>query len=224
MRLLSNAKRMIFVGLCGLWMSLPFTSSFGVDVDNAQTYTGIVDDMIAFITDKQAPTAGTGIDSWDNTQNTASKSDAVAIYRLVTNCHVTVTSTTSQNNQRLSQDLGGTTRERLATYYNLTSDGDGVTSTGFQASEYGSGIGSGNYHYVAGGSTGWETLNGLTGSQFLGTSKTITHVYNDGAVLLTLTVRGLNGEDYGSSSDNTEAPDPGSFTTTVAIRGATVTH
>lgn len=219
-------RRRIGVAFIGLWWGISFSSSFGVDVDNTQTYTGKVNDILEFITPKQNPTPGTGIDSWNNTLNTASKTDTVAIFRLVTNAHVTLDTTTSQVNQRLTQDLGGGTLETLATYYNLTSDGNGTTATGFLPSAYGNGIGTGNFLYVGGGSAGWETANGLPagGTAFLATTKTITHVYKDGAVLLTLTVRGLNGEDYGDSSDLTEAPDPGTFSTNFTLRGTSVTH
>jgi hypothetical protein len=219
-------RRYVAVVFYGLMLFETLSNSFGVTTDNTQSYTGLVNDILAFITDKQAPTPGTGIDSWDNAQNTASKSDTVAIFRLVTNAHVTLDTTTTQANQILSQSLGGGTTETLATYYNLTSDGDGTTTTGFLASAYGSGIGSGNYLYVGGGSSAWETANSLPsgGTQFLASTKTITHIYKDGAVLLTLTVRGWNGEDFGSSSDNTEAPDSGTFSATFALRGTSVTH
>jgi len=150
------------VTLCALLLGQTWTTSFGVTVDNTQTYQGKVNDILAFITNKQDPTPGTGIDSWNNTLNTPAKTDTVAIFRLVTNAHVTLDTTTSQANQRLTQDLGGGKTETLATYYNLTSDGDGTTATGFLPSAYGSGIGSGNYLYVGGGSSAWETAHAVS--------------------------------------------------------------
>lgn len=213
------------IALAALSAFLIFPTSpalFGATDDNTQTYTGLVNDIVEFITNKTDPSTVT-MSSWENDWNTT---DATAVFRLVTNAHVTFDTTTAQANQILTQDLGSGISETLATYYNLTSDGDGSATTGFAAAEYGSGIGPSSYLYVGGGSSAWETANGLTsgGTAFLAATKTITHVYKDGAVLLTLTVRGWNGEDFDSSSDNTEAPDTGNFATSFVLRGTSVTH
>lgn len=61
------------------------------------------------------------------------------------------------------------------------------------------------------GATGTsDFLNGATGV-------TITHISHDGAALLTVQVRGFNGEDYGAASDFTEAPDVDTYRTALTL-------
>jgi len=113
-------------------------------------------------------------------------------------------------------------------------DGTGDPATGFPATEYDPSRGVGpaygdtgrNFVYIGGGSTAAESAPGgswlsperlaelssaqnaafATGS-LLGTGALIKHVPRDGAVLIRITMRALNGEDFGLDSDDTEAPD-----------------
>ncbi|MEO2004655.1 MAG: hypothetical protein ABGY41_11200 [Candidatus Poribacteria bacterium] len=84
----------------------------------------------------------------------------------------------------------------------------------------GDGSGAEYFAYIGGlaslASSGAEPANdgssnyGATGtSDFLAgaTGVAITHISHDGAALVTVDVRGFNGEDFGSDSDDTEAPD-----------------
>ena len=123
------------------------------------------------------------------------------------NVDVTLTATAQG---LLSQTVGADTAV-LATFYQIASDGDGSSATGFLGSETGDGIGS--VFYVGGGSYGYETLNGLTagGGTLLSSGKTLTYVQQDGNALITITCRGHNGENLGSDSDDTEAPETGSY-------------
>ena len=52
---------------------------------------------------------------------------------------------------------------------------------------------------------------------FLSGGETIIHVNNSGAALIKVTIRGVNGEDAGADSDNTEAPDVGTYTADLAL-------
>ncbi|MBM3215125.1 hypothetical protein FJZ36_09445 [Candidatus Poribacteria bacterium] len=192
---------------------------------SAQTYQVTVNSILAFITAKQSPTAGTGITDWENANNTYDKTDCVAIFRLVTNKSATIDTTTTQANQILTNSA---TSEQLPTFYNLNSDGDGTSTTGFASGQYGNGIGpkSGssmtNFQYVGGGNATWASDNGYTAAQFLSAGKTLTRINKDGAALLTLTVRGLNGEDFGNASDNTEAPEVGTYTVSFTLRATAI--
>ncbi|MEO2004951.1 MAG: hypothetical protein ABGY41_12730, partial [Candidatus Poribacteria bacterium] len=100
------------------------------------------------------------------------ETDPVAIFRLVANVDVTLTATAQG---LLSQTIGATTAV-LATYYQIDSDGDGSSATGFLGSETGDGVGAA--FYVGGGSSGYETLNGLTasGGTLLSTGKTLSYI------------------------------------------------
>ena len=62
-----------------------------------------------------------------------------------------------------------------------------------------------------------NVLIGGAPDTFLGAGKTLTYVEQDGNVLITVTCRGWNGEDLGSDSDNTEAPDPGTYTADLTL-------
>ncbi|MBT5535957.1 hypothetical protein HOK31_23000 [Candidatus Poribacteria bacterium] len=190
---------------------LPLADAQFSDTSDTMSFEGVVNSIVAWINNKQDPTTPTGIDAWDNSTLTTTQTDSVAILRLVTNVSVTLTATTQDT---LSQTLGATTAV-LATYYQVDSDGDGSATTGFLGSE----TGIGSPIYVGGGSSGYETLNGLTvgGDTFLGAGKTLTYVEQDGNVLITVTCRGWNGEDLGSDSDNTEAPDPGTYTADLTL-------
>ena len=172
------------------------------------SHDGEVGEIVAWIDNKQDETSPTGLTDWENVNISSTASDSVAIYRLVTNVDIDLTASTAD------VLVHGTSWEPLATYYKITSDGDGSTTTGFESKENGDGVGS--FVYVGGGSTDWETLNGETAGTFLLGGKTITHAELDGQVLLTITVRGLNGEDLGTDSDLTEAPDSGTTSDYVA--------
>jgi len=68
--------------------------------------------------------------------------------------------------------------------------------------------------------TASEVFGATATSDFLdsaGGGVVVTHVNHDGAVLVTVQVRGFNGEDYGSSSDFTEAPDTGTYQTDLTL-------
>lgn len=56
-----------------------------------------------------------------------------------------------------------------------------------------------------------------TGTFLNASGTTVTYVAKDGACRLRVTVRAFNGEDYGDASDNTEAPDSGTFSTTLTL-------
>lgn len=113
-------------------------------------------------------------------------------------------------------------------------DGTGDSATGFPPTEYDPTKGVGPafndlrkyFVYVGGGSTAAESvpsrvwltperlaeLSAAHGAnfgvgEFLGTGAIIKHVSRDGAVLIRVTMRALNGEDFGPDSDDTEAPE-----------------
>lgn len=113
-------------------------------------------------------------------------------------------------------------------------DGTGDPASGFPDDEKGAerGVGAGNFVYVGGGATSagpgdsnpWATpqrmeeLSNARGGNspssatyslgaLLGSGAIIRHVPRDGAVMITVRVQGRNGEDFGSDSDDTEAPD-----------------
>jgi hypothetical protein len=52
---------------------------------------------------------------------------------------------------------------------------------------------------------------------FLQNGVTVTHVPRDGAVLIIVRCRGLNGEDFGNDSDLSEAPDIGYYESTIVL-------
>ena len=108
------------------------------------------------------------------------------------------------------------TGETLATYCRIDSDGDGSSANGFGT--LGS-WGVGHYLYIGGGTTAWETQEGLTPQVFLknATGQKIDQQNDDGNVLVTVTVRGVNGEDFGDNSDQTEAPNVGTYTGTLVL-------
>lgn len=126
-------------------------------------------------------------------------------------------------------------------------DGTGDPATGFPSSEYDSARGVGpafdagnrNFVYIGGGSVAAESapggswlspdrlaeLSSAQGSDFstgalLGAGSLVKHISRDGAVLIRVTMRALNGEDFGLDSDDTEAPDLASsapYTATVQL-------
>lgn len=209
------SRRLCHVAVVCAWLASAavVTEAQFSDVSATMSFEGVVNSIVAWVNDKQAATTPTGLSTWDNSASTTGETDSVAIFRLVANVDVTLTATARG---LLSQTIGAQTAV-LATYYQLDSDGDGSTATGFLGTEAGGGVGS--VFYVGGGSSGYETLNGLTpgGGTLLGTGKTLTYVQQDGNALVTITCRGLNGEDLGSDSDNTEAPDPGTYTATLTL-------
>jgi hypothetical protein len=198
-------KRIVVAGLVALLVGCGLFRALAVDKDTGNVqFKGQVLTIVEWINNKQDPTTPTGLDDWNNTNITAAESDSVAVFRLVTNTDLVLSAPTQ------SVLTHGTTGETLATYYQLTTDGNGSTTTGFLPTVTGHGVGS--LLYVGGGSTAWETAQSLSPGTFLGSGKTVTHVNRDGALLLTVTVRGLNGEDLGADSDLTEAPDVGTAT------------
>jgi hypothetical protein len=82
-----------------------------------------------------------------------------------------------------------------------------------------------NFAYIGGSASGSPDtpanagVNTYTSSgTFLNSSgTTVTYVAKDGAARLRVTVRAFNGEDFGDASNSTEAPDPGSFATTLTL-------
>ncbi|MDA1190784.1 MAG: hypothetical protein O3A46_03760 [Candidatus Poribacteria bacterium] len=177
-------------------------------------YRGRVNSIVDWINNEQTPALmATGIDTWDNSGLTAAKTESTAVFRLVLNKNVTITAPT----QTVLTQFGGT-GETLATYYQLTSDGNGVTSTGFNTS--GNGVGS--FFYIGGGSTAWQTQQGLTAGTLLGSGKTLTRVAGDGNTLVTVKSRARNGEDLGSDSDLTEAPNLGNYTATLVLMATAI--
>ena len=135
--------------------------------------------------------------------------DSVAIYCLVLNTDVVLDATTQTT---LSNT---TTGEVLATHYQVEGDGDAVTTTGFTSS----GDGVDSFLYVGGGASDYETAEGLTPGTFLSAAgKTIALTNSDGGIVLTFTVRGHNGQDFGAASDYTEAPDAGTYTADLTFR------
>ncbi|MBM3215127.1 hypothetical protein FJZ36_09455 [Candidatus Poribacteria bacterium] len=128
-------------------------------------------------------------------------------------------------------------------------DGTGDPATGFEEDQYAPARGVGpdyedgrfNFVYVGGGSNAADTEASNTwvsptrlaelsavpahNAQFsmgalLGDGALIKHVPRDGSVLVRVTMRALNGEDFGIDSDDTEAPDVASdspYTATVQL-------
>jgi len=126
-----------------------------------------------------------------------------------------------------------TTPTLVADGHNATTD---IAHTGFASGVYDSDHGVGvstaadRFAFIGGlatdassaatpADTASEVFGGTGSSDFLNgaTGVVLTHVNHDGAVLLTVQVRGFNGEDYGSSSDFTEAPDPGTYETDLTL-------
>ena len=170
------------------------------------THSGTVGTIIVWIDDKTAIAAPSGLVDWRNSDTLATpanESDAIGVFRLLTNVDVRLTAT-SVGKLTLSSPM-----QQLATYYKITSDGAGVSYTGFKSNQSGDGVGT--FLYVGGGCAEWETANGTAQTFLTSSGKTITHVDRDGQVLLTASARGLNGEDLGSASDSTEAPDVGTY-------------
>lgn len=167
----------------------------------------------------------------------ASATDSIAILRLVTNVDVRLTGTAQPlfhpelPNETLAtfvcvQTDGNGLEESLV-------DGTGDPATGFPHQEYRASAGIGpeftspnrNFVYIGGGSATAEVgawvsperladLSSVPGQQaqfaignLLGEGTLVKHVPRDGAVLIRITMRGLNGEDFGIDSDDTEAPD-----------------
>ena len=124
--------------------------------------------------------------------------------------------------------------------HNATTD---LAHTGFLATDYSTNQGVGapsgddGFGYIgrlatnastaatpADNATGSGEIYGTTTEAFLddATGVTLTHVAHDGAVLLTVMVRAFNGEDYGASSDFTEAPDTGTYTCDLTLTATSI--
>ena len=108
------------------------------DLSDTMSFEGVVNSIVAWISNNQDATTPTGITDWDNSNLATSATDSVAIFRLVANVDVTLTATAQGI---LSQTIGADTAV-LATYYQIASDGDGSSTTGFLGTETGDGIGS----------------------------------------------------------------------------------
>jgi hypothetical protein len=200
----ARARIMIALLVLGLAPGALGTQSFDV------YYLGTVNSFAnQELFQEQAATTSTGLGSWDNATLSSAATDSVAIYCLVLNTDVVLDATTH------TTLANTTTGETLATYYQVTGDGDAVTTTGFASS----GDGVDSFLYVGGGSNDYETAEGLTAGTFLsGAGKTISLTNSDGGIVLTFTVRGHNGQDFGSASDYTEAPDSGTYTADLTFR------
>ncbi len=135
-----------------------------------------------------------------------------------------------------SDGAAATTPTLGADGHNATTD---LAHSGFLATEYDTDYGVGvstaadRFAYVGGlatvassgaepADTASEVFSTTAAGDFLdstGSSILLTHVDNDGAVLLTVSMRGFNGEDYGAASDFTEAPDTGTYQTQLTLTG-----
>lgn len=148
------SRRLCHVAVVCAWLASAavVTEAQFSDVSATMSFEGVVNSIVAWVNDKQAATTPTGLSTWDNSASTTGETDSVAIFRLVANVDVTLTATARG---LLSQTIGAQTAV-LATYYQLDSDGDGSTATGFLGTEAGGGVGS--VFYVGGGSSGYETL------------------------------------------------------------------
>jgi len=199
-----RARLAIALFVLGLAPSALGTRSFDV------YYLGVVNSFAnQELFQEQAATTSTGLDTWDNAALSAAATDSVAIYCLVLNTDVVLDATTQTT---LSNT---TTGEVLATHYQVEGDGDAVTTTGFTSS----GDGVDSFLYVGGGASDYETAEGLTPGTFLSAAgKTIALTNSDGGIVLTFTVRGHNGQDFGAASDYTEAPDAGTYTADLTFR------
>lgn len=170
---------------------------------------GEVNEIIAFISSEDVVTPAT-ITTWDNAVVPPAASIGSKRLRLAMNVDVRMT-TTLTDQSILKHSITG---HPLATWLLISSDGNGKQDSGFKTS----GPGLDNLLYVGGGSSAWETQEGLIAGQLLGSSgMKITKVVDDGGCILTLGVAALNGEDFGSDSDFTEAPDAGIYTGAVTL-------
>ena len=104
---------------------------------------GEVGSIAAWIDNKQEATTPTGLVDWQNANTTSSQSDSVAIFRLVCSVDVTLQATTADIL------VHTTVLQPLATYYRITSDGNGLTATGSKSTQNGDGVG--GFLYVGGG-------------------------------------------------------------------------
>ncbi|MBT3268201.1 hypothetical protein HN371_13665 [Candidatus Poribacteria bacterium] len=130
----------------------------------------------------------------------------------------------------IESDGDGATAVTLASGHN-----NAAAHTGFNAAELSTNFGvseagtnPAGFAYIGGlrsggdepADTGTSAYSTAAAGDFLdvaGSTSHITHINHDGAVLLTVTVRGFNGEDFGLASDSTEAPDPGTYSTLLQL-------
>ncbi len=211
------------------------------------TFAMAVGGIAEFITNNPTGTSTSSdtIDTWDvdldgGTAGTQDTADATIVFRVVMNQDVTLT---GSFDTALQQTLTGGELAQLLTYANITTDGDGTGSTtaaathdtgnawsGFASADYDTdqGVGTNNYAYIGGlatsanepVSTGTPQYGATATSDFLDNGVDgvdVTHVAKDGAALVTVIVRGMNGEDFGATSDSTEAPDSGTCSCTLTI-------
>lgn len=82
------------------------------DVSETMSFEGVVNSIVAWITNNQDATTPTGITDWDNSALGTSATDSVAVFRLVANVDVTLTATAQGI---LSQTIGAGSAV-LATY------------------------------------------------------------------------------------------------------------
>ena len=193
----------------------PTAHQQGTATSLVATYFGLVNEIMEFI-DPNTTAVAASLSSWDNSI-AGGVADSIVVFRLVTNVDVMLTATSQEV---FTLPVGGGSAY-LATYYQISASGNGSTGTGFLTASNGTGVDlagdGGDFVYVGGGSTAWETVNSETAATFLAGGETITHINKSGAALLTVTIRGVNGEDAGANSDNTEAPEAGTYTADLSL-------
>lgn len=195
-----------------------------------------VDEIVSWISRKQDVQLSPGLGHWDNNVVAGQiAGESVAVLRLLLNRDVRVIGTAQPlRHPSITQSSlatfvsvetdGDGSDDRLE-------DGTGDPASGFLDDETGpeKGVGEGNFVYVGGGASSagandsnpWATAERMSElsaagggpraayslGTFLNGGAVIRHVPRDGAVVITVRVQGRNGEDFGSDSDDTEAPD-----------------
>jgi hypothetical protein len=107
--------------------------------------------------------------------------------------------------ENLKQSSSG---EVLLTTWQITSDGNGTTTSGIQAG--------GSYGGVSYATQGLNAF--VSGTDFMKPGLVVTYAGGDSRCELNITSRGLNMEWYGLDSDLTEAPEPGRYTAVLTFR------
>ncbi len=141
---MQTAKRSAIGWALGLCVALAAASAAAQgSASKSFKLEGEVGSIAAWIDNKQEATTPTGLVDWQNANTTSSQSDSVAIFRLVCSVDVTLQATTADIL------VHTTVLQPLATYYRITSDGNGLTATGSKSTQNGDGVG--GFLYVGGG-------------------------------------------------------------------------
>jgi len=217
-----------------------------------ETFSVDVDAIVEFITTKQTSSATANISNWDvDDGNDESTATVIFRLVMNTDTTLTGTFDGPLTNTTTGEFLltyaniqsdgdGATAVTAGGDGHNATTD---LAHTGFASGIYSTNSGVGNasgddaFGYIGGLATNASSANtpadnatgsgevyGTTTEIFLNdaTGITLTHISQDGAVLLTVMVRGFNGEDYGASSDFTEAPDTGTYTCDLTLTATSI--